>query len=101
MCATARVIEVKERLEGDFAGQGFKFEIDLSPLARCPGVKHLIGQLDHGRDVRLHAGLEERGLNKLALPMPKCTFAGHESVSEHRLERSRSEVLDVVLGICH
>jgi hypothetical protein len=40
-------------------------------------------------------------LNKLALSMPKCAFAGDESVSEHGLERSRSEVLDVVLGICH
>jgi len=44
--------------------------------------------------------LEKGGLNKLPLSLPKRALARNESVSEHRLERPCSEVLDVVLGIC-
>ena len=63
--------------------------------------EHPVGQLGHNRGVCLHTGSEEGGLNKLPLSLPKRALARNESVSEHRLERPCSEVLDVVLGIRH
>ena len=35
------------------------------------------------------------------LSLPKCALARNKSISEHRIERPCSEVLDVVLGIRH
>src|SRR4029077_2866723 len=97
----ARILKVKQRLKGDLAGQGFKFIIDLNRLARGPRVEHLVGQLGHDLGIRLHADLVERGLNELALSMPKRALARTQSVSNHRFEHPCPKVFYVVLGVCH
>lgn len=84
LLTVARIVEVKQRLQGDLAGHGFKFIIDLHRFAVRPGCEHLLGLLRHDRGIGGHASLEEHGLNELALATPKNTFACNKSIAKHR-----------------
>ena len=97
--AIAMILEAEQRLQCDRAREAAEFALEIDRFAIAPLCNHGFGEFCHHRRIGLHLGFEECRLKKPPLPEPEIAFARDETIAEYRLERSRTEMLGVVLGV--